>query len=222
MIYHGSQYIIESPEYGKGSPFNDYGLGFYCTEHIELAKEWACTSEHDGYANKYELDMSGLAVMRLNSGEYNILNWLAILLENRRFDVNTELKKNARDYLLTEFLPDYKNADIIIGYRADDSYFSFASAFLANSISLQQLAKAMYPGRLGEQIVIRSQKAFSKLSFAGYEIADRNEYYQKRKSRDDMARQQYRTSVLTGGSPADDTFIVDIIRQKWRNRDVRI
>ncbi len=174
MIYHGSQYIIESPEYGKGSPFNDYGLGFYCTEHIELAKEWACTSEHDGYANKYELDMSGLAVMRLNSGEYNILNWLAILLENRRFDVNTELKKNARDYLLTEFLPDYKNADIIIGYRADDSYFSFASAFLANSISLQQLAKTMYPGRLGEQIVIRSQKAFSKLSFSGYESADRN------------------------------------------------
>ena len=40
-IYHGSPEIFEKPQFGKGKPYNDYGRGFYCTEHIELAKDWA-------------------------------------------------------------------------------------------------------------------------------------------------------------------------------------
>ena len=42
IIYHGSHNIIETPTFGVGSPNNDYGLGFYCTEYVDLAKEWAC------------------------------------------------------------------------------------------------------------------------------------------------------------------------------------
>ena len=38
-IFHGSENRIEKPEYGKGKPYNDYGLGFYCTEDIEMAME---------------------------------------------------------------------------------------------------------------------------------------------------------------------------------------
>ena len=38
-LYHGSADIIERPEFGKGNSRNDYGLGFYCTREIELAKE---------------------------------------------------------------------------------------------------------------------------------------------------------------------------------------
>ena len=30
---------------------DDYGLGFYCTESIGLAKEWACRVPQDGFAN---------------------------------------------------------------------------------------------------------------------------------------------------------------------------
>ena len=37
ILYHGSQVIVEKPEYGKGARNNDYGKGFYCTEEIELA-----------------------------------------------------------------------------------------------------------------------------------------------------------------------------------------
>lgn len=33
--------------------------------------------------------------------------------------------------ILMEFLSDYTSADVIRGYRADDSYFSFAFAFLS-------------------------------------------------------------------------------------------
>ena len=56
IIYHGSPEIREHPEFGGGKPYNDYGLGFYCTEHIELAKEWACSEGVDGYANRYEIE----------------------------------------------------------------------------------------------------------------------------------------------------------------------
>ena len=77
-LYHGSENIIEKPVYGKGARYNDYGKGFYCTENIELAKEWACAKQKNGYANIYDLDLSELNVLNLNSGSYNILNWLAI------------------------------------------------------------------------------------------------------------------------------------------------
>ena len=70
MIYHGSTEIIEKPQFGKGKTYNDYGRGFYCTENIELAKEWACTEDVDGFVNKYEIDLSNLKVLNLSSDEY--------------------------------------------------------------------------------------------------------------------------------------------------------
>ena len=44
-IYHGSVNVVDKPVFGEGKLFNDYGRGFYCTEHIELAKEWACAAD---------------------------------------------------------------------------------------------------------------------------------------------------------------------------------
>ena len=74
ILYHGSPDIIQTPVLGKGKPYNDYGQGFYCTEHPELAKEWACTENIDGYANKYEMDTDGLAILNLSADEYTILH----------------------------------------------------------------------------------------------------------------------------------------------------
>lgn len=73
-LYHGSQKIIRTPVFGEGNPRNDYGLGFYCTESLELAKEWACTEESSGYANAYHFDMTDLSVLNLSGEEYNILS----------------------------------------------------------------------------------------------------------------------------------------------------
>ncbi len=50
-LYHGSERIIEMPEFGKGKEHNDFGFGFYCTENAELAKEWAVSSMRNGFAN---------------------------------------------------------------------------------------------------------------------------------------------------------------------------
>ena len=59
ILYHGSEFLIEKPEFGKGARHNDYGRGFYCTENIELAREWACAKQKNGYVNIYDIVFSG-------------------------------------------------------------------------------------------------------------------------------------------------------------------
>ena len=145
-IYHGSENIIQKPQYGLGKKYNDYGLGFYCTEHIDMAKEWGVSLDKDGYANCYELECDGLSILNLNDEKYCILHWLAILLENRKFDIPSALALEAKEYLLKNFSVDYDKYDVTIGYRADDSYFSFSQDFLNGTISYRQLNHAMYLG----------------------------------------------------------------------------
>lgn len=42
-------------------------------------------------------------------------------------------------------------------------YFSFAQDFVAGVISLEKLSEAMRLGKLGEQIVLKSPKAFDQI-----------------------------------------------------------
>ena len=215
-LFHGSVSVLEHPVFGEGKVYNDYGLGFYCTEHIELAKEWACASNTDGYANHYQLAMDGLSVLNLNTNDYNILNWLAILLENRKFVVAEGLPQRAKDYLLKNFMVDYKSYDVIVGYRADDSYFSYANDFVNNTLSLNDLGEAMRLGKLGEQVVLKTQKAFDALTFIEAIEANKGEYYAKYKSRDEEARDKYR-QIANQPLAEKETYVIDIIRNNWKN-----
>lgn len=222
ILYHGSEQIVETPQYGVGKKYNDYGQGFYCTECLELAKEWACPVKKDGYANRYVLSSEGLKVMYLTRGDFHILNWMALLLQNRRFDINNSIGSNAREYILTHFLPDIREVDVIIGYRADDSYFSFAEDFVNNTISVRDLKRAMSLGRLGEQVVLISEKAFGQIEFSGYEIADYRKYYYKRLERDTKAREDYRRQKKELSVLKEDLFVVDILREEMRPDDERL
>lgn len=190
-IYHGSEKIITRPRFGGSKNNNDYGNGFYCSESADLAREWSVDENRDGFLNHYELDRTGLNILYLNKGEYSILHWLAILLENRRFQITSRLAREAKRYLLDRFrIPD-QDADIVIGYRADDSYFSFAADFLNGTISLEQLEEAMYLGKLGEQIVLKSEKSYRQIRFLDYEPVDASEWYPQKERRDRTARQRY-------------------------------
>ena len=222
VIYHGSQQIVEVPKFGIGKTYNDYGQGFYCTENIELAKEWACPIKNDGYANKYILHLDGMNVMHLTKGEFNILNWLAILLSNRKFDITSPVGNSAREFILSRFMPDTTNVDVMIGYRADDSYFSFAEDFVNNTISLRDLNRAMQLGTLGEQIVLLSERSFKQIEFANYEIADYREYYYKRAERDQNARTSYANQKKNLQQLMNDIFILDIIREDMKHDDPRL
>lgn len=220
ILYHGSPEIVKIPEFGKGKPYNDYGMGFYCTESLELAKEWACTENMDGYANKYEIDTKDLSILNLSSDNHTILHWLAILMEYRKFRIATPVMKHGAEWLREHFLIDPEPYDVVIGYRADDSYFSFARAFVNNEISLKQLSYAMKLGKLGEQIVLKSPAAYDKIRFLSYEIADNTKYYAKRKARNEEARAAFFEELEK--DDLNGLYMRDIIREEVLSNDPRL
>ena len=221
-LFHGSSKIIDKPEFGKGNLRNDYGLGFYCTESLELAKEWASVNRMGGFANAYALDFSGLSVINLNDIQYGILDWLALLVNNRVFGVTVPIAVEARDYLTAHFLPDVNQCDVVRGYRADDSYFTFAMDFLSGAISLRQLSRAMALGELGEQLMLKSRKSFHMLQYIGSEPANGEIYYAKRRKRDNDARDQYLKVDRYNARRPDDLFMLDILREEIKRDDTRL
>lgn len=220
-LYHGSPNIIEKPIFGYGKAYNDYGIGFYCTDVLEMAKEWGVGKDRDGYCNCYELECEGLQILDLNSDEYCILNWLTVLLQNREFDIPSALALEAKEYLLSHFNVAYETYDMIIGYRADDSYFSFAQDFINGTISYRQLNNAMHLGKLGQQYVLKSKKAFERIKFIRSEIADSKEWYAKKIIRDKTARREYFDEERTRRQRGD-LYIMQIMDEEMISGDVRL
>ena len=217
-LYHGSEQLIEEPTFGKGKENNDFGLGFYCTESEDLAKEWAVSSLRNGFANRYTLDTEYLNILNLNSPDFTILNWIAVLVEHRLFSIKTPVARRAKRYLVENFGVNVNAFDVVTGYRADDSYFDYAESFLNNGITVEQLARAMRLGKLGEQIVLKSRFAFSKLHYEGFEVADRETYFCLRKARNDKANRVYMEMLEEGNG----LYIQDIMRGGIQNDDPRI
>lgn len=218
-LFHGSEKIVEVPTFGLGKENNDFGLGFYCSESEELAKEWAVSSLRNGFSNRYTLDTEYLKILHLNSPEYTILNWIAVLVEHRLFSIKNPVANRAKRYLLDNFGLNVNAYDIITGYRADDSYFDYAESFLNNAISVEQLARAMRLGKLGEQIVIKSKYAFSLIQFESFDVAEKEKYYVLRKARDDEANRLYFEMLE---EESDGLYIQDIMRGDITNNDPRI
>ena len=144
---------------------------------------------------------------------------MAILLKFRTFDLSNEISVQASEYLLKNFYIDVNDYDIVIGYRADDSYFSFARDFVNNTISVRQLSRAMELGNLGKQVVIISNKAYDMLHFKGFETANKLEYFAKRKVRDEKAREEYLNNTRKSGQLTNDIFVIDIIRKGLKDGD---
>jgi hypothetical protein len=157
--------------------------------------------------------------LNLNSPDYTILNWIAVLVEHRLFSIKTPIARRAKRYLIDNFSINVNAYDLIIGYRADDSYFDYAELFLNNGISVEQLTQAMRLGKLGEQIVVKSKFAFSCLNYEGFTIAEKDQYYVLRKTRDAQANQLYLEMLE---EESDGLYIQDIMRGGIQNDDSRI
>jgi hypothetical protein len=221
ILYHGSLDLIKKPVFGYGKTNNDYGPGFYCTQNLEMAKEWAAQDpEKDGWANEYSIEIDGLKLLNLNGSEYTILNWLSVLAKYRDFRVSTPIARQGKNYLIENFSVPVENYDMIMGYRADDSYFSFARAFVNNELSIAQLANAMKLGKLGEQYVLKSQKAFDKIQFKEAHRSLAKEYFSKRKDRNEAANQAFRKEAEN--VDLNEIFMRDILREKIKNDDERL
>ena len=218
-VYHGSKYVIDKPYYGGGKPNNDYGSGFYCTEDLELAKEWSVSANENGYANIYELDLTNLKVLNLNN--HSVLNWITILISNRVFPLKSDVAELGAQFLKDNYGIDLSEYDIVIGYRADDSYFTFAKNFLNNQISVRRLSEALKCGELGQQIVLVSEKAFENIRYIGNVEADFKEYYSRREYRNNNARLKYLENKR-GTLNKNDVFLIELLRGDVEKNDPRL
>lgn len=221
-ILHGSEFIIKKPALNLGKTTNDYGQGFYCTLLPEMAKEWACKDNRDGFVNRYFIDDDGLKYLNLSDGNHTVLNWIALLLLHRTFTIQDEIARDARQYIIDNFSIDMSRYDIIVGYRADDSYFSFAQSFVSNALPMRSLSRALRLGKLGEQTVLISEKAFERIEFADASPVRKEEYYPKFLARDTEARKAFKEDIKKNKSYKDDIFVMDIIREEIKNDDPRI
>ena len=155
-VYHGSNQIIRVPKFGVGGAFNDFGIGFYCTDSRQCASQWATRDRRNGFVNTYTIDDTGLSTLDLGAPRYCILHWLSILLRYREFDTLTPKSYQAGDYIRSFFTVDLQNYDCIIGWRADNTHFAFAQDFLNGEISYRELEDLVRSSGLGRQIVFRS------------------------------------------------------------------
>ena len=217
IIFHGSEFIVDSPIYkhNRSNSHNDYGYGFYCTQDLDMAKEWANRRTENGYANKYEFDDADLKVLDLcDKGKYSVLNWIAILLHNREISKEDKNEyKDVFDYLEKHYYIDTSQYDVVIGYRADDAYFRFPMMFVRNVLTLEKLEEIYLMGELGKQYVLISKKAFKRINFIKAIPSEsiNHERYIKRK---DYADNSYRELELLERR-TKGTRVFDLMRKEY-------
>ena len=140
-IYHGSKVIIEYPVVKGSNEANDYGPSFYLTKDLEAAKSWACKNNSVGVVNEYEINSSSFAKLRIldltNKSKYSVLNWMAILMHFRELDSSFIRNNQLTLEWLQKYYIDVDDYDVIIGFRADDSYFRFPLRFVSNDLSFE-------------------------------------------------------------------------------------
>ena len=196
ILYHGSSNKVVLPQYGFGEGKHDYGKGFYLTESVELAKEWAVCrpDERNGWVHKYELDTRDLKI--LDFQEHNILSWLAELMKHRDASDLRRYKLLSKKFI-AEYGIDTREYDVIKGWRANASYFYIAKEFVRDNVDIEILEELLSLGGLGIQYCIKSERAYVKLTEIADDLisVDYSEFNEKYNERDISARKKMRELV---------------------------
>ncbi len=207
ILFHGTANKIVHPVFGGGNDKHDYGNGFYLTEDIELAKEWAVCrpTETNGWVHKYELETDGLKI--LNFQEKNVLAWLAELMKHRDASDSKRYRVLARKFI-EKYGVDTSDYDVIKGWRANASYFYIAKEFVRDNIDFDILDELLSLGGLGLQYCIKSKKAYSQLFEIeeGLISVNYDEFNEKYNKRDIVARNNMRELVNSDRNKVTKVF----------------
>ena len=214
IIYHGSKIEITKPKVHGSNPTNDYGPSFYLTIDLESAKSWACRNDSLGVVNQYFIDPRSYQKLRIldltDKSKYSILNWIAILMHFRTLE-STFIKNNEIVLKwLEKYYIDVNEYDVIIGFRADDSYFRFPIRFVSNDLAFEDLEEVFMLGHLGVQYAFMSEKAIKVLKFEKTIECDQSflgHYY----SQINQASKEFDVLINRPRDPKK-TYVLDLIR----------
>ena len=207
ILYHGTPDKVVAPIFGGGDDKHDYGRGFYLTENVDLAKEWAVCrpNEVNGWVHKYELDIDGLKI--LDFLEHDVLSWLAELMKHRDA-ADTRRYRMLAEKFIDKYGIDTSSYDVIKGWRADASYFYIAKEFVRDNIDMDILEELLSLGGLGIQYCIKTQKAYAQLHERKDDLiaVDYNEFNNKYNQRDIEARKNMRNLVDSDANKVTRVF----------------
>lgn len=206
-LFHGTPNKIVVPEYGKGEEKHDYGKGFYLTESIDLAKEWAVCrpNEENGFVHQYELETDELKILSFQ--EEGVLAWLAELMKHRDASDSRRYRMLSKKFI-ERYGVNTDKYDVIKGWRANASYFYIAKEFVRDNIDMDILEELLSLGGLGIQYCIKSELAFSKLHEVenGLQTVKYDEFNEKYNQRDITARQKMYELVDSDANPVTKVF----------------
>lgn len=215
-IYHGSKVLIEQPSVKGSDKANDYGPSFYLTKDLMAAKSWACRNNSVGIVNEYEIRSSAFKELKIldltNKDKYSVLNWMAILMHFRELDSSFVRNNIITLEWLQKFYINVDDYDVIIGFRADDSYFRFPLRFVANDLSFDDLEDVFLSGHLGIQYAFMSERAIKLLTFKKIIVCD-EEYLGHYYSALTKASQQF-DELLNRPRDPKKKYILDLMREE--------
>lgn len=189
VLYHGSQVEDFVPTFGLGREQHDYGRGFYLTESIDLAREWAVAANPvtNGWVHAYELNLSELKVLDFSA--LSPLAWLAELMKHRDGDYGKYYRESAPRFI-ERYGVDIAGYDVVKGWRADASYFFICKSFVRNNIGVDFLKNLLSLGNFGIQYFVQTERAFASLREleALKESVSAADYHDKYNQRDSAAR----------------------------------
>lgn len=207
ILFHGTSNKVVTPTFGLGDEKHDYGKGFYLTDSLELAKEWAVCIPNDtnGWIHKYELDTDGLKI--LDFQENNVLAWLAELMKHRDAADSKRYRMLAGKFI-EKYGIDTAEYDVIKGWRANASYFNIAKEFVRDNIDMDILEELLSLDGLGIQYCIKSELAYSKLREYpdGLLAVDHAEFNNRYNQRDISARKNMRNLVDSDRNKVTNVF----------------
>lgn len=206
-LYHGSPNQVVVPQYGLGEDKHDYGKGFYLTENLDLAKEWAVCrpNEINGWVHTFQLDTTDLKV--LDFQQFDVLVWLAELMKHRDAADSKRYKLLSKKFI-AKYSLDTDGYDVIKGWRADASYFYIAKEFVQDNVDIDILEELLFLGGLGIQYCIKSKKAYSKLTKVddGLLRVNYKEFNDKYNERDAKARTNMRVLINSDANKVTKVF----------------
>ena len=206
-LFHGTPDKIVKPIYGKGEEKHDYGRGFYLTESLDLAKEWAVCrpNETNGFVHQYEFDTDGLKI--LDFQEKGVLAWLAELMKHRDTADSKRYRMLAKKFI-AKYGVNTEEYDVIKGWRANASYFYITKEFVRDNIDMDILEELLSLGGLGIQYCIKSELAFSKLHEVegSLQIVQYLEFNEKYNQRDITARHKMRELIDSDANRVTKVF----------------
>ena len=154
VIFHGAKGTLQMPlDLDHSKPRNDFGKGVYFGE--ELYQAGTFISEHEnGRVYIFEINMLDLNIVRFKVSK----EWMIAVAYYRGL-----LDNYSNHKVIKNIIKKVEDADLIIAPIADNKMYNIINQFVLGEITDEQCSHALSATDLGNQYVVRTEKALEKM-----------------------------------------------------------